>query len=904
MFEDDSIILEFAQEAREHLDNIEEELVLLLQNTGNPEKEQLNNIFRAFHSIKGGAGFLYLTHIGTLSHALENVLSLMRSGRMTPEKEIVDALLAGVDVLNSLLANVKSSNEMVIDEIMAQLESIQAAPEPPSRGSTCDENIELLTASDDSTGFAVSTFALENLLVEYNHMYVLQYDMEELSRSKATTPLTLIRRLTGAGEIVDARMEAGADDLSSLPVQHPLRYDVLYATVLDPDELGAFTGFPPHSVTYYSKESFHEQVRNASSQAVPGQDFSDRFKEKDELFFFEDGFGEGEEREATEAEDYDDDLSDFFSPDITAQFIQEAEELLEQSEQNFLRLGQDDPDPDQREEIVADTFRFLHSLKGNSGMFGFHDIESLTHTMETVMGSVKDGTAPFSKELEKMMLQCVDAMRDALNSFSETGEAEIQRKDLLIEALGFFIEDDAAEKAGEKITTAVAGGETAASEETVGKNSPSAVPTGKDTPVQTPAGDKTPEKAVRKQTAGKPSSNKNKISAQPRDIRVSLGKLDVLVNLVSELVIAQSRLTQTVSKREDQELMGIAEEIERLSDALRDSTLGIRMLPIGSSFGKFRRVVWDLSSQKHKEIELVTEGADTELDKTVIEQLSDPLVHLLRNSIDHGIEEPTEREKQGKPRKGTITFSAEHSGGNVLITISDDGRGMDAEKIRRKAEEKGVIPAGAELGEKEILNLIFEPGFSTAGEVTDISGRGVGMDVVRQNITSLRGSVAVRTTEGQGSTIMITLPLTLAIIEGLQVRVGDEFYILPLADVGECVELSGEDEANAYGGQFINLRSELVPYVRLREWFFLPGDNPPIEQVVIVHTAGQEVGLVVDEVIGQQQTVIKNLGRAYRDVKGISGATIQGDGSMALIMDTAQLVEEVIQQSWNRAQGY
>ena len=278
--------------------------------------------------------------------------------------------------------------------------------------------------------------------------------------------------------------------------------------------------------------------------------------------------------------------------------------------------------------------------------------------------------------------------------------------------------------------------------------------------------------ALMEQNAVREARQERKQQDAVSSIRVSAAKLDQLVDLVGELVIAQARLSQTVGGMDNQELTGISEEIERLSDELRDSTLGIRMLPIGSTFSRFRRVVRDLSADLGKEIELETEGADTELDKTVIERLGDPLVHLLRNAIDHGIESPEERERAGKSRQGKVVLSAMHSGGNVLLTIVDDGIGLDLDKLRQKGVERGLISEGAELSDKEVTSLIFAPGFSTAGAVTDVSGRGVGMDVVRSNIESLRGTVEIESQPGLGSTVRVKLPLTLAIIDGLQVQVG------------------------------------------------------------------------------------------------------------------------------------
>lgn len=404
--------------------------------------------------------------------------------------------------------------------------------------------------------------------------------------------------------------------------------------------------------------------------------------------------------------------------------------------------------------------------------------------------------------------------------------------------------------------------------------------------------------AVKKQGQAKEQEVQKKKQEALSSIRVAADKLDYLVDLVGELVIVQAQITQVVSEKNDPSLTILAEELERLSDELRDSTLGIRMLPIGTSFSKFRRLVRDLSAELGKQINLSTSGAETELDKTVIERLGDPLVHLLRNSIDHGIETPDERESNGKPPQGNIMLAAEHSGGEVLIRITDDGRGMSSEMIREKGIERGLITKDAELTEKELLKLIFEPGFSTARAVTNVSGRGVGMDVVKRAIDSLRGTIDIDSKPNAGTTITIRLPLTLAIIDGLQVQVENEFYVIPLSLVEECVELSrAEVEEEDSGQRILHLRGEIVPYIHIREWFEVEGENPPIEQIVITGVEGSRIGIVVDTVIGEHQTVIKSLGRVYKDVEGISGATIKGDGSIALILDVPSLVRRVIAES-------
>lgn len=374
-------------------------------------------------------------------------------------------------------------------------------------------------------------------------------------------------------------------------------------------------------------------------------------------------------------------------------------------------------------------------------------------------------------------------------------------------------------------------------------------------------------------------------------IRVPAEKLDQLVNLVGELVTVQAHLSQTAAIQGNLDFVSIAEEVERLTNELRDTALNIRMMPIGSTFSKFKRLVRDLSQELGKKIEMETSGAETELDKTVIERLNDPLVHLIRNSIDHGIEMPEKRISAGKPAQGTVHLGAVHSGESVLITIRDDGAGLSKERIREKAVERGLIAANAELSDKEIYNLIFAPGFSTAEKVTSVSGRGVGMDVVKKGIEALRGTIDIDSVQGEGSTITLKIPLTLAIIECLLVRIETSFFVLPLSNVEECVELTREDISNAHGRDLANVRGSIVPYISLREQFNISGIRPEIEQIVITAINGNKVGFVVDSVIGEHQTVIKTLGRMYRDVKGVSGATILGDGTVALILDMGVLLQ-------------
>jgi two-component system chemotaxis sensor kinase CheA len=385
--------------------------------------------------------------------------------------------------------------------------------------------------------------------------------------------------------------------------------------------------------------------------------------------------------------------------------------------------------------------------------------------------------------------------------------------------------------------------------------------------------------------------------AKPSEnVRVPAERLDELMDRVGELVIAQSRLSQLAGGSGDLMLRAVSEDVERLSGELRDTMMVLRMVPVTQLFGRFRRLVHDLAIETGKTIELVTEGETTEVDKSVIERLADPLVHLVRNSCDHGLETPEERRQAGKPAAGRIMLSARQQAGEVIITIKDDGRGINRDRVRAKAEASGLITPNAVLSEQELLQLIFQPGFSTAQQVTNLSGRGVGMDVVKRTIDALRGTINVVSKTGQGSEISLAIPLTLAIIDGLLVRIGAGRYVIPLSAVEECLELSVEEDMRSRGRSFISLRDSLVPFIRLRELFRTGTSPDPFQKVVVISTGSERVGLVVDQIIGDHQTVIKSMSKLHHDVATFSGATILGDGGVALILDVAHLVAAGQQQ--------
>jgi two-component system chemotaxis sensor kinase CheA len=373
-------------------------------------------------------------------------------------------------------------------------------------------------------------------------------------------------------------------------------------------------------------------------------------------------------------------------------------------------------------------------------------------------------------------------------------------------------------------------------------------------------------------------------------IRVQAAKLDQLIDLVGEMVIASAGANMLAHKSGEAALMESTSVISMLVEQIRDSALQLRMVQIGDTFTRFQRVVRDTSHELGKDIELVISGSEAELDKSVVEKLGDPLMHLVRNAIDHGIESPEARVAKGKPARGTLRLNAYHESGSIAIEIIDDGAGINPEKILAKARERGLVGANQTLTDSEAYNLLFEPGFSTAEKVTNISGRGVGLDVVKRGITALRGSVEVESKEGQGSTFRIRLPLTLAIIDGFMVGVGKATYVIPLGTVVECIELTEQDREATTNRQYINLRGSVLPFVRLREQFEIAEQGGKRENIVVVQYAGQKIGLVVDELMGEFQTVIKPLGSIFKHIKGIGGSTILGSGDVALILDVQSLV--------------
>jgi two-component system chemotaxis sensor kinase CheA len=543
------------------------------------------------------------------------------------------------------------------------------------------------------------------------------------------------------------------------------------------------------------------------------------------------------------------DLADFDREAVLASFLVESEEGLDVMEQALVQMESSPSDP----ELLPTIFRVAHSIKGNATSLQLTDLAGFAHVVEDLLDVFREQQALPSADLISLLLKAVDELR-AMVSTAQAGPRELT-------------------KGQQKIRKEIA--------QEVEKRS---------------------KRVVSARGAGAESSSAKVDTlpgAGPRTLRADVDKLDHMLNLTGEIVIAQGRLRQMIEQLGTEEGRAILEmhrEAERLYMDLQSEVMSIRMVPVGPLFRQFVRSVRDLAKSHGKLARLEVVGGDTEVDTTVLEHLKDPLLHLVRNAVDHGLETPAVREKQGKNACGLIRLTAAHSGGNIIVKLQDDGAGFDRARILEKAKRLGLVSGSEELRDQDIYGLVFQAGFTTAESVTDLSGRGVGLDVVRRNIDILRGMVEISSSPGKGSTITIRLPLTLAIIEGFSVRVGTETFVVPLEHVTECTELPAEQRSPEASG-VLSLRGSPLPYVRLRRLFSVSGEAPKRENIVVVKINEFHAGIAVDELLGGMQAVVKPLGRAFRGVSGIAGSTVLGDGRVGLIIDVPSLMRGVMQSS-------
>ncbi len=692
---------------------------------------------------------------------------------------------------------------------------------------------------------------------------------------------------------------------------------------------------------------------------------------------------------------------------MKAVYLEEASELLDKLEGALLQL---DETPEEK-SIIEEVFRIMHTLKGNSSMFGFLNIAEFIHNLETVYDLIRTGKQLVSKELVDVTLASMDHIKQIVEDHELEDEANKDRHaSLTTQIMAYTGEEEEAEVAPKTDTKKIESDEKktwhihfkpgksivndgnnplylvdelfslgeclalpyTSSIKNINKLNPTECITSwsiflasnkteneikevfvfveanslitveaiadsnlltttefkntvsntvlinapfdigsldiqsSEPVIPTKEEEKPKKKSLAnkvKEAAKEKGVSKQKDATEPQQvkektvssIRVSSDKLDELLNLVSELITTQAALSLHTDKKADSELETISENVEKLSRQLRDIAFGMTLVPISNLFGRFQRMVRDISTELGKDIAFITEGGDTELDKSIIESLTDPLMHILRNSLDHGVENKEQRAQLGKPEKGTIILRAYYSGTNVNVEIKDDGKGINAKVIRAKAIEKGVIEENAVLTEKEIFNLIFHAGFSTAEVVTDVSGRGVGMDVVRRNINALRGEIDIESTVNVGTKLTISLPLTLSIIDGLLVQLGKGSFVIPLAAIDKCYTYKNAEDVNKFT-RILELDNNQIPYIDLRETFEISDKKGAdlAKQIVVVNNGKSQVALVCDHIVGEYQAVIKPLGVYFKEQDYISGSTILGDGTIALVFDTNRLIRKYV----------
>lgn len=787
----------FLEESFENLDVMESSLLDL--DVGQVDKELINSIFRAAHSIKGGAGIFKLEHIITFAHAAETLLDEMRNGEHLVTQILIDLLLHAVDVLRMMLSALQENTDYNAQEAQICQDELQQFVKTPIDNIPVDEEVSTPT-------------------------------VPEAQSPSATTE--------SSSPVISAEPNAKVPSLSEEPSEEPSEV--------------------------VKKQKWHIVFKPDLSMLKTGNDPINLFRELARL-------GELEVKVDTSQ------LPNF--PDIDPQSCYLSWELILYA--NVERA------------IIEEIFEWvedeceLYITALDSSSVDESEV-SLTKPLQTAEES------PVLLESESSVTTPLAVLEESKVASEAISEIKSESPAILAPEESKVVSEVTSEPVQDSSAVPLPIPEQSLS-----------VPESKNPSLPSPLTGENAQPDNHEKLVLVPEANDNTIhthsmshhATEANSIRVGIDKIDNLINMVGELVITQSMLDQIGENFENSRITHLRDglsQLERNTRELQESVMRIRMLPISFSFNRFPRLVHDLSTQLGKKVELKLSGEHTELDKTVLEKMSDPLVHLVRNALDHGIETPEQRQGMGKLETGLLHLHAFHQGGNIIIQISDDGAGFNLEKIRAKAIQKGFLNSEEHPSNEQLYELIFQPGFSTAQQINNLSGRGVGMDVVRRNIRALGGTIEVKSQPGIGSTFSIRLPLTLAILDGQLVRVGEEIYILPLLSIIESLRAKPK-LVNSFAGiaEVYKLRDEYIPILRLYNLFSISSSTTQLEQglLVIVEGDGQKIGLFVDELLSQQQIVIKSLESNYNKVQGISGATILGDGSVALILDVAGLIQ-------------
>ena len=904
----------FAEEADEHLS--EAETTLLSLEKSPDDRELLDRLFRNFHTLKGAAGYANLPDVVHLAHAAENLFDEIRSGQRDIDRAALDIAFAAIDHLRALIDRAQmlvEGTDAPMPEIGDLLDRIGALT-TSVKNATPTQDTSNAAADEETAGPAQEAGemakAAEELATE--EAPPIAEEMETEEQGAATDAAEVIAENGETNDIpeefasiVHAQENLNIDDLSTLGTLNGLLEDkrddlaatnpqlsrlaaamalVLENIILEEcDDVAAAADAIAHGVAMLCRgfnafavsgeEDLDDPALMQQLVAISGLPDDGLAPTADlgpEALIAIDGAGGDEPladiADETEAEEVEEGVALVpvaVDSEIFFDFSSEAEEHLDAAESTLLSL-EGHPEDD---ELLNTIFRAFHTIKGASGFLNLVDVTRVSHTVEDVLDSARKKQLTLTPPIMDVILESVDLLKTLLQNVEEQiGSGSVQPRDV-----SAFLN---------KVAVAIGK-----------KEAPAAL---EEAPLAAPAAAEPPPEAPPAQ----PAANGPQQEKRQRDqhVRVGTEKLDLLVNVVGELVIAQTQVSQNpdVITTDNQKLSKDISQLMKISNDLQEITMSMRMVPIRATFERMARMVRDLARKCDKQIEFSMTGEDTELDKNVVEEIVDPLTHMVRNACDHGVESPEDRAKAGKSKKGQVSLHAYHKGGNFVIELRDDGSGINRDRVYEKAVERGLFADGEQLSDEQVYDLIFHPGLSTADKISDVSGRGVGMDVVRRNIEKLRGKVEVQSAPGKGSVFAIRLPLTLAIIDGMVIGVGQERYILPLTSIISSLRPLPEQICTVMEqGEMVKVQDELFPLVRMHERFDVEPryTNPCEGLVVLIEAEGNRCGLLVDELVGLQQVVIKGLNEDLRNDPCLSGCAILGDGRIGLILDANGLVE-------------
>jgi two-component system, chemotaxis family, sensor kinase CheA len=848
----DEIIKEFLFETRENLEQLDKDFLALEKQPD--DSSLLSSVFRTLHTIKGSAGFLSLPKLEKLAHDAENVLSLLRDGQLRLDSEMVTLLLASIDCIKEILSRVEKSGEEGEEqylEIRTRLEAVGA-----QHGSPNSEREAL--------------------------------DFEELSSYGAYS----------AGEECEEAPSLSLDDLAALLIQtRGEDTEAVRRIARALREMADEGAFPVKTLKLVleAADLLDEAVtkkgkRREALLAEVGKRIEKAATSLDKLDCRQDREAPAPTPPETGLTTEDFRLPEDFDADLLREYATESREYIESAEAALLSLEVDPNDL----EAVNTVFRAFHTIKGTSAFLGVKLAAELAHHAESLLVRMRDREIRCTGKYADLALRSVDLLKAVIDQVQAAPDGQPMCRPEGFDELLSLLSDP--EKVSESEPHLRVGDLLVAAEK---------VQRGQVNQVAADKGDQPIGVALVRSKAAKLTDVAQALRTQQQlsgadrsaesSVRVRTERLDRLIDMVGELVIAQSMVVQdpSVHANGHHDLAKKINHAAKIVRELQDLSMSMRMVPFRATFQKVARLVRDLAYKSGKQVEFIPEGEETEIDRNMVDAITDPLVHMVRNAVDHGIERPDVRQQQGKSPVGTVRLAAYHSGGNVVIELQDDGKGLDREKIITKAVASGLIESDKTILDNDLYNLIFAAGFSTASQVTDVSGRGVGMDVVRKNIEALRGRITINSLPGQGCTFWLHLPLTLAITDGMLVKVGRECYIIPTINIHLSFRPDPPALSSIAGkADLVMLRGDLMPLFRLYRLFGVPDavEDPTKGLLVVVGDGDRRCALLVDELLGQQQVVAKSLGRGLGKIQGVSGGAILGDGRVGLILDTPELV--------------